>query len=102
MNYCKSHMSTVSLVTGREAWSRADTIQYLSKYVSPVPGLPGLHITVKSVIVHDSHTHTRTHNVHNNNMIDSTMCSFSAALMLSGQSIISLMGMWSATLMTLC
>lgn len=39
-----------------------------------------------------------THNIHNNNMINSTMCSLSAVLMLSGQSINSLMGMWVAAL----
>jgi len=50
----------------------------------------------------DTHTHTHTHGIHNNNMVDSTMCSFRAVFMSSRQSIISLMGIWSATLMTLC
>lgn len=48
------------------------------------------------------HTHTQT-SVHNNNtMINSTMCSVRAVLMLSGQSINPLMGMWLAALVTLC
>lgn len=59
-------------------------------------GLPALPITVNCVIAH-GFRQPHTHNIHNN-MINSPICSFSAALMLSGQSITRLMGMRTVTL----
>lgn len=47
-----------------------------------------------------SATHTQTN--YNNNIINSTICSFCTVLMLWGQSIMSLMGTWMVTLVTLC
>lgn len=95
-------MYTVTLMTGRGVEQSLNNSVFAQNMSARFR--PSIHITVKGVIFQDRRQpHTHTGDIHNNNnMINSTMCSFSAMLMLSGQSIISLMGMWLVKLMTLC